>query len=87
MRKYLERTDTKSCFNKAADDELIFVLRGHDVCAPGTIREWVRLRLAAGKNAPSDPQIREALECADRMDEERQTAVTSAPLTAEQADT
>jgi len=79
VRKRLELTDPASCLSKAADDEIVFVLRGHDQCAPDTIREWVRLRTAAGKNRYDDAQINEALDCAEQMERERATPPPRAP--------
>jgi len=42
-----------------------------DKVSPAVIREWCRLRCLHGKNKPGDPQIREALECAEFMEVER----------------
>jgi hypothetical protein len=36
------------CYDKAADDEPIFVLRGVDPATPGTIRCWAALAREAG---------------------------------------
>lgn len=43
MIKKRELNDEHSCFNKAAMDEPIFVLRASDVLAPMTIRIWAFL--------------------------------------------
>jgi hypothetical protein len=66
--------DPNSCFNKAADDELIFVLREKDPDAPGTIRDWVKRRLARGKNKASDAKIVEALNLAHKMEKRQKRA-------------
>ena len=66
-----------SCLNKARDDERIFVLLARDPAAPTAIRAWVNERLRLGKNVPSDAQIIEALDCADRMERERVVVETS----------
>lgn len=71
MRKKLELTQVDSCLNKAADDELVFVLRTKDPCAPVAIRMWVEARILFGKNQRDDPKILEALECAAMMERER----------------
>lgn len=71
MKKFAEIHDPDSCLNKAKDDELIFVLRAHDPSAPDTIRGWAANRISLGKNTISDPQIVEALACADKMEEQR----------------
>jgi hypothetical protein len=64
MLKRLEASDPGSCWNKARDDEIVFVLLERDRDAPGTIEDWVRRRIASGKNKEGDPQIEEALRCA-----------------------
>lgn len=71
MIKRDEIEDTESCFNKARVDERLFVLLARDPAAPSTIRHWVGIRINLGKNKLTDPQIVEALECADRMEVER----------------
>lgn len=60
-----------SCFNKAHDDERLFVLLARDPAAPVAIRAWITERIRLGKNAPGDEQIREAHECAYLMEMER----------------
>ena len=70
MLKRDELADPRSCWNKAADDERLFVLLAHDPAAPVAIRAWVAERLRLGKNSPQDAQIRGALTCADRMETE-----------------
>ena len=71
MRKRDELADPNSCLNLAADDEMIFVLRGHDVAAAETIRFWAAGRVRLGKNIHSDNQIIGALQDADVMERER----------------
>lgn len=71
MRKYKELSDPNSCMGKARDDEMVFVLIGRDIAAPHAIREWCAERIKLGKNLPSDPQIVEALACAETMERER----------------
>jgi hypothetical protein len=68
MTKKEEIANQNSCLNKGPDDELKFVLRGPDITSPGTVRDWVRRRLAAGKNHPDDAQIEEALAWAEKSD-------------------
>jgi phosphoribosylaminoimidazole-succinocarboxamide synthase len=70
MRKIDEISNPKSCLNRARAYERIFVLLGHDVATPDTIRFWAERRCTLGKNRPGDPQIAEALDCADRMESE-----------------
>jgi len=62
---------SESCFNKATDDERLFVLLARDPAAPAAIRAWVAERIRLCKNTAEDDQIREALECARLMEIER----------------
>jgi hypothetical protein len=62
----------ESCLNRALATEHIFVLLARDAAAPHTVREWVRERLALGKNIRSDPEIQEALRQADAMERQRE---------------
>lgn len=71
MRKQFEQNDPNSCLNRAQNNEMLFVLRGHDVCAPFTIRQWVQMRVTMGKNKLDDPEIQEALSSAAIMERER----------------
>ena len=71
MKKLQELRDVDSCFNKAKDDERIFVLLARDPAAPTAILAWVRARIEMGKNSQDDRQILEALECARKMELER----------------
>jgi hypothetical protein len=68
MKKSDELANPSSCFNKAGDSELMFVLLERDVAAAATVRYWVHERLRLGKNTPADPQIREALAWADSVE-------------------
>lgn len=62
MLKRDEIADPKSCLNKAAGDEPLFVLRAQDVTAPRTIETWLRLN-------PQLPEAKyqEAVACIDAM--------------------
>ena len=71
MIKREELTNPKSCMSRARDDEMTFVLLARDAAAPEAIRAWVRRRIVLCKNAWDDPQIREALDCADKMEQQR----------------
>ena len=70
MIKTEELTNPKSCMSRAKDDEMTFVLLGRDPAAPVAIRAWVAERVRIGKNTRGDDQIKEALECATRMEME-----------------
>ena len=71
MIKRDELEHPESCFNKARDNERLFVILARDAAAPVAIRAWVAERLRLDKNSASDPQILEALECARLMEIER----------------
>ena len=71
MKKHEELLNPDSCLRRANPNEWLFVLLGRDIAAPGAIREWARLRCIYGKNKATDPQIKEALECAASMERER----------------
>ena len=71
MRKQFEQNDKTSCLNRALNNEMLFVLRGHDICAPETILDWCARRILRGKNKLEDKQIQEALEAANIMERER----------------
>lgn len=68
MRKKDEIQNPESCWNKAKDDENLFVLLGRDRSAPYTIRCWANERIRIGKNRYDDPQITEALALADDIE-------------------
>lgn len=72
MRKRDETNPAnKTCLNTALPDEMLFVLLGRDVAAPAAIRFWCSERIRLGKNMVGDPQITEALACAETMERER----------------
>ncbi len=64
MKKCDELRIGESCLNRAAADEIIFVLRAHDPTAAQTVRLW-----AAMNNDWRTPEkINDALDCAAAMD-------------------
>lgn len=67
MYKIAELTNPDSCLNRARDDEMVFVLLARDPAAPAAIREWCTKRWMLKKNESTDPQILEALEVANTM--------------------
>lgn len=71
MIKKDELVREDSCLNKAADDEMLFVLLGRDEAAARTVRFWTAVRIELGKNKMDDAQIIEALNCADKMEADR----------------
>lgn len=48
MIKIEEQRDPKSCFNKAAHDEPVFVLRAADPLAPAVVSYWAELAQKTG---------------------------------------
>jgi hypothetical protein len=71
MKKCIEISDPTSCWNKAKDEELVFVLLGRDAAAPAAIEAWCAERIRLGKNKPGDEQIGEARSLAEIMREGR----------------
>lgn len=67
MTKAQERDNPNSCFNRAQENELMFVLLERDHAAPAAIRAWTDERIRLGMNKPDDPKITEALKVADSM--------------------
>lgn len=53
------------CYGAAEADEPIFILIGRDPSAGALVREWVKMRQAAGEGGD---KIMEALDCAAAMD-------------------
>ena len=66
--KIHELSDSASCFNKAEEREMLFVLLGRDAASPSTIRFWCQERVRLGKNVMDDPQIKDAMSCAHQVD-------------------
>ena len=62
MQKRDERDESRSCWNKAREDEHMFILLERDQTTPEVIRIWATLRVEKGLNQPDDEQITEALE-------------------------
>lgn len=58
------------CISKAGENEMCFTLLSRDPVAPVVIRAWAWHRVAKGYNESGDPQIIEALECANIMEAE-----------------
>lgn len=77
MRKREERDNPESCFNRAKDDELVFVLLERDHAAPAAIRAWCHERIMRGMNKPEDAKITEALRVADMMNAGEPQTITS----------
>lgn len=75
MNKQDELSIPTSCFNKAAVDEPIFVLRAKDPQAAKTVRLWAVL--ATGKH--EDHKVQEAFRLAEAMDKWREKHVAPVP--------
>src|SRR6185312_15358213 len=67
MIKTLELSTPNSCWNKAQESEMVFVLLARDPAAPATINAWIRERIRRGKNHINDAQIVEARQCGSYM--------------------
>lgn len=65
MRKQAEIDEPDSCFNKAAADEPIFVLRAADRLAPALVRVWAHL--AELHDCPTE-KTDDAMDLADAME-------------------
>lgn len=61
MRKKCEAEDPGSCWNKAADEELIFVLRGTDVASLSAVWSWINERVNRGLDQVVDHKIIDAI--------------------------
>ncbi len=57
MRKKDETRHETSCWNKADDNEMIFVLLGRDEAASVAIEAWIAERIRLGLNTPNDLKI------------------------------
>jgi hypothetical protein len=71
MIKTEELSNPQSCMSRAKYDEMTFVLLGRDAAAPVAILAWIDERIRLGKNKPDDPQIREAFEAINKMNNYR----------------
>jgi hypothetical protein len=67
MLKSAEIADPISCFNRAKDNEMLFILLERDPAAIATIEFWIKERIRIGKNQVTDKQIMEAKACAYLM--------------------
>jgi hypothetical protein len=64
MLKKLELSSPTSCLNRAAPDEVVFVLRAKDPVAPQTLRHWATM----AEGVHEADKVAEARACADAMD-------------------
>ena len=63
--KLSELTDPQSCFNKAGENEPIFVIRGNDILGAHIVEEWANL--AASLKVHEPEKISEAMQLAQSM--------------------
>jgi hypothetical protein len=77
MLKKDEVSNPKSCLNKAADDEPVFVLRAKDPIAAEVVRDWAER--AFGKH--EDDKIDDANQLATQMERWRRVNVDKEILT------
>lgn len=66
------RERNEGCLSRALPHEMAFTLLGRDPAAGYAIRAWVQMRVMLAKNKLYDPEIVEALDCANAMDDQRQ---------------
>lgn len=66
MTKREELSNPASCLNKAAEDEIIFVLRSTDKLSPRLVRAWAE---AAAMYGCAPEKVAEARLCADMMEQ------------------
>lgn len=57
------KPDSKGCFAKAKDDEMLFILRAQDQTSPIVILHWMQMNFWTCPEA----KLREAFECAMKM--------------------
>lgn len=62
MKKIDEIKNPNSCFNKAHNEELLFILLERDPASIVAVEAWIDARIRLGKNAADDAQIKEARE-------------------------
>lgn len=67
MNKQDELRNPRSCLNKAAPFEPVFVLRAKDPLAPQTVRLWANMAI----NAHEPGKVDEAMLLADQMEKWR----------------
>ena len=68
MIKREEAVNPNSCWNKAKQEELVFVFLERDKAAPDTVRFWCAMRIKKQLNDFKDAQIQEALSWATAVD-------------------
>lgn len=61
------------CHANALPHEETFTLLARDPAAPRAIYHWIHERVMIGKNRGHDPEIIEARECAQRMEQQRES--------------
>lgn len=60
--------DPNSCWNKAHDNDIVFILIQKDPQAPKTIQLWAAMRVLFGNDDLNAPKITSALDIADKID-------------------
>jgi hypothetical protein len=62
MKKFQERLQSDSCWNKAKDEEYVFVLLERDATMASTIEYWCTMRVDMGLNTWEDEKIVSAMD-------------------------
>lgn len=78
MIRAVEASNDASCFNRALNHEMVFVLLARDKSAPVAVRAWANDRVRTGKNNVEDALIQEALACATKMEQQQEEVYTEA---------
>ena len=66
MTKFDNLHDPNSCWNKARDDEPVFILLQRDPCAAEAVVAWINARISKGINQQADHKILSAREWASK---------------------
>ena len=72
MNKRENKEGPDSCWNKADDDETLFILLARDEAGPETVNFWCDERIRLGLNKETDLKIHSARRIARQMKEEFQ---------------
>ena len=71
MTKSENLANPNSCWNKALDDEEVFILLARDRAAVVAISAWMEERHKLGLNSATDPQILSTAVSIQKMEEQR----------------
>lgn len=75
MTKRENIDDPNSCWNKAADDEILFILRDKDLTFIPVLLFWVHMRIFMDIDLATSPKLTGALEIVDKVREKRRKVI------------